>query len=107
VVGSGVPEETPENREAIYDNEIAPLLLRVAELCKAHGMPMVAAVYYDGESSGMTRVPPEGSNPAWLLVHAAWLSRGNIDAMCIGLARSIKPENDGSIVLRQFRPRGE
>lgn len=94
--------------ETIYDTEIAPLLSQVAQLCKAHGMPMAAAVYFDGENSELTQVPPtQGarSHPAWLLLFAAWKARGNIDTLCFGLADAVKPENDGSIVLRLIRGR--
>lgn len=91
------------DNEKYYDDEIAPRLAEIAALCSARDMPMVAAVYFDGECSGVTQVPPTRDNPSWTLMLGAWQAHGNIDALCIGLARKIAPENDGSIALRMFR----
>lgn len=35
--------------EAVYDNEIAPLLRQVVEICVAHNLPFVAAVCYSSD----------------------------------------------------------
>lgn len=92
-----------EDREKFYDDEIAPKLSEIAALCRENGMPMVAVVYFHGEYSGITQVPPTEPNAAWTLTRQTWEARGNIDALCISLARHVKPENDSSIVLRMLR----
>lgn len=89
--------------EAFYDEHIAPKLMEVAKLCEEQGIPMQAFVWYDEENLGATRVGPSEPNPSYTLVNAASISKGNIDLMCIGLARRVKEENDSSIALRFFR----
>ncbi len=96
-------EEHTNEREKFYDDEIAPKLSEIAKICREKGMPMVAAVYFQGEHSGLTQVPPEEPSAAWTLMRQCWAARGNIDSLCISLARHVKPENDGSIVLRMIR----
>lgn len=96
---------TPNEREQYYDEQIAPRLREIADLCKAKDMPMLVVVYFDGEDSGFTQVPPNKADdhPSWLLVASAWRARGNIDALCMSLARTVPVERDGSIALRMFR----
>jgi hypothetical protein len=91
--------------EELYDEEIAPKLLEVAQLCKKAGIPMLATVWFEGENSGTTQIfPTEGNpNPSFTLAYQAHQCKGNIDQLCIALARRVKPENDGSIVLRMLR----
>jgi hypothetical protein len=98
--------ETTNEHEQYYDEQIAPRLREIAALCKARGMPMLAVVYFDGESSGLTQVPPEkpAEHPPWLLMASAWKARGNIDAQCMSLVRLVPIERDGSFVLRMLRP---
>lgn len=98
--------------EKLYDEQIAPKLQELAKLCDSNGLPFLAAVWYDGvrsDACGLTQVHPPGckANPGWTLMRQCWDARGNIDALCIGLARRVKPENDGSIVLRMLRKGGE
>lgn len=89
--------------EELYDQEIAPKLLEIAKICKKAGLPMLATVWFDGEDSGTTRVFPTESNPSFTLAFAAHQCKGNIDKLCIGLARTVAEEDDGSIVLRMLR----
>ena len=93
--------------EKIYDEEIAPLLLKALNICKEHGLPMIAAVYYEGlesDASGLTKWhPEERAHPCWYLMRKAWGARGNIDQLLINLSREVKPENDDSVALRMFR----
>lgn len=35
------------SNEAVYDNEISPLVLRIVAICKEHGIPMVASFTYE------------------------------------------------------------
>jgi hypothetical protein len=89
--------------EKIYDEQIAPLLLEVATLCKEHGLPMVATVWFDGEDSGTTRIPPEGEHPPFVLAHAACRSRGNLDSLCMALSRAYPMGTHNSIVLAMLQ----
>jgi hypothetical protein len=38
--------------EAIYDEQIAPLLMQAGKLCEQNGLAMVAVVEYDKEARG-------------------------------------------------------
>jgi hypothetical protein len=54
----------PTARERIYDAEIAPLMKRIVETCKAHDIPIIAAFDLDGpENRGLkciTHIAPDG-----------------------------------------------
>ena len=90
--------------EKLYDEVIGPKLLEIAKFCKEAGLPFLATVGFDGENSGTTQIPPTGEpNPSFTLAWQAHQCKGNIDALCIGLARRVKEEDDGSIVLRMMR----
>ena len=93
--------------ERVYDDQIAPLLLKALSICKEHGLPIIAAVYYDGvngDASGLTQWHPEEKpNAPWYLTRKAWAARGNIDQLCMNLAREVSPENNPSIVLRMIQ----
>jgi hypothetical protein len=44
-----MPDKNPEpefDLEAVYDAEIAPLMTQIIDVCKRHGMPMVASFCY-------------------------------------------------------------
>jgi hypothetical protein len=51
--------------EEVYDKEIAPLMTKIIEVCKAHNMPMVASFNYacpnenDEEMCTTLIIPPE------------------------------------------------
>lgn len=101
------------SNETIYDEQIAPKLLEIADLCKANGIPFHAVAYYkrDGEDyqredAGVTRVNPADSMPAWTLLDAAYRARGNFDDLVNFLKKNVSPENDGSIYLGMFRDGG-
>lgn len=89
--------------EKLYDEEIAPRLKEVAELCKKAGIPMLATVWFQGEDSGTTRVFPGEPNPSFTLAHAAHRCRGNLDKLCFTLVREVSEENNGSVVLQMLR----
>lgn len=36
--------------EAVYDEEIAPLMTKIIDICKAHRMPMVASFAYASDA---------------------------------------------------------
>jgi hypothetical protein len=42
----------PFDLEAIYDAEIAPLMTKIIDICKTHGMPMVASFEYANDGNG-------------------------------------------------------
>lgn len=66
----------PFDLEAVYDTEIAPLMTQIIEICKKHGMPMLASFCYakgkepgypDGVSHCTTCIPRilDGGETGW------------------------------------------
>ena len=57
------------DKEKVYDEEIAPLMSKIIEVCKKHKIPMITAFNYDnkdGESDRgfcATYLPFEGRTP--------------------------------------------
>lgn len=76
-------------RERIYDEFIAPKLLEVADLCRTHDLPMIAAVQYSGDSWGETSVTGVvgGEHLALTMMRIAARARGNLDSFVISLLR--------------------
>ena len=96
---------TMSDRETVYDQEIAQRLREIGEICVANGIPMLAAVYYDGEDSGLTAVGPgDVDHPSWHLLRDAYAARGNLDALCMRIVRRVPAERDGSVATKLFRP---
>jgi hypothetical protein len=58
----------PFDLEAVYDEQIAPLMARIIEVCQANNIPMLAsfAYSYDGSNDygvATTFLPAEGRTP--------------------------------------------
>lgn len=59
------------DKEAIYDEKIAPLMKQIIEVCKAEEIPLVASFYLqsedvsrlDGDMHVKTIIPAEGNTP--------------------------------------------
>ncbi len=54
--------------EAVYDEQISPLMARIIAVCKEHGMPMVASFHLrttptEGKCLCTTAILPTGSAP--------------------------------------------
>ena len=82
-------------REEAYDNEIAPLMTKVIEACKAHDIPMLATFQYtepDCEDGYCTTIIPASSEGEGLTrLKRTWQS------MCLGhSAIAITEVTDGS-----------
>lgn len=94
---------TPEEREAVYDAEIAPALLALSKRCQECGMSMVAEVEWNPAelAGGRTIALVEGSSFAIRLVKLAAEVKGNVDGLIIAL-RKYDPTGGGSIFLRMF-----
>jgi hypothetical protein len=51
------PTEPPFDLEAVYDNEISPLMEQIIAICKRERMPMIASFCY---AKGKVEGDPEG-----------------------------------------------
>jgi hypothetical protein len=92
--------------EEFYDKEIAPLLLRAAELCVQRSLPMFASVEYRPDSWGDTQVRLHQSD-TMALTALARKSVGNIDRLAISWKRFAEEQGrtHNSIVLHMMEPR--
>lgn len=99
---------TPEEREAFYDAEVAPVLLDLCKRCQDRGMGFVAMVDYSGRGNiGRTVTLPVGSPAVLRYAHAlgsAGLDGGavNIDGFMIAVMREAREKGHSSAVLFQL-----
>lgn len=93
------------NNEQIYDEQIAPELLRLASICQKHGMSFIACVEYDAPNSGIGRTEfqmPDQSgklSAAQRIVHWAARCKGNIDSLFVACDRHGQEHGHSSIYL--------
>ena len=70
--------------EAVYDEEISPLMKKIIEICKQHEMPMVASFCYrtdeEGGNDAANTNLPFGDRQPERLFHAGNAIYGNYDA---------------------------
>lgn len=89
--------------EKIYDEEIAPLLKQVGDICKAHDLGLVAVVEYAPGSRGKTFYLPDGVSLSMVMVNHCEQTAPNVDAYVIGLKRYCSKNGiptDSSFVMR-------
>ncbi len=95
-----------KTNEQIYDEEIAPELLRLAKICEERGMSFIACVEYDAKNGGIGRTDfqmPDKSGQlsgAQRLVHWAARCKGNIDSLFIACDRHGQEHGHSSIYLQ-------
>ena len=96
--------------EAIYDEQIAPLLIQAGKLCEQHGLAMVAVVEYGKEQRGETRLLPDGAGLAMHMLSMLAASGNNIDSYLLKLIRFCNQEGlplEQSMFLQRYaRPTG-
>lgn len=89
--------------EQEYDEFIAPALAKVAEQCRAFGMPFVARVEYGekgDEYCGVTQIGNDEATVSQRLTQLAAHCGGNIDTLNIEAMKRF--DCSQSIVLRRF-----
>ena len=91
-----------ENRETIYDEQVAPLLMKAAKICESNGLPMLAVVWYSDTGHGRTAVNPDdsppGAGPSFRLTHAAAQCEGNLDRLIIAISREVGDNHTSAIL---------
>jgi len=91
-----------KNKEQIYDEEIAPILLNAAKLCKKHGFNMVCMTDWGGDDYGETTAISHDA-PYTFRVAQYWArSRGNFDIFFPNVLRLMGDRIQESIFLRGF-----
>jgi hypothetical protein len=104
--------------EKFYDEEIAPVLLELANKCKARNMPFIAAVQYDfgtpneGVAKTLMNVTiaseiargdveydiDEGMGADMKLSYLAMLAQGNLDRLVLNVARMVGSNHDSMVL---------
>jgi len=95
------------DKETIYDDEIAPLLLEAARIAHEHEIDFVAVVDIGSEEDpyavGATRsVDMAHAQAAIRLVNLASYAMGNVDRLMIDLIRDQKGKPHNSMALTMF-----
>lgn len=91
--------------EAIYDEQIVPLLLQAAKICEEHGLPMVTVVEYADGVRGETRTISDESSLAMRMLSLLAAAGNNLDRFLINVIRLCNKEGislDESMFLRQY-----
>ena len=98
--------------ELFYDEQIAPVLMELAEKCRDNGLSMVASVQYgteDRQRGDTYMLQPDAQLPIMMIKHCA-ATAPNIDSYLIGLAGYCKKHGidiSSSIFLGRFAAIGE
>lgn len=97
---------TAEEKERIYDEQIAPELLKLCQQCQGLGMSFVACVEFDPPNRGYGRtefqMPDQKGklSAAMRLVHWAARCEGNIDRLFMACDRHGRQHGHSSMYLR-------
>ncbi len=80
---------TDEDKETVYDNEIAPLLLRAGQLATEAGIPLLCAAEWNSGHIGTTQSNFELSSisPNFFFLLQAMQSGNNLDGLVLGIIR--------------------
>ena len=92
-----------KTKEEIYDEQIAPILVELAALCREHQIPFMAIAGFE-DGNGTTLALPGGNalnlSREILLVYLAMQAQGDIDTILIALIRNGLA--DQSIFLQEY-----
>ncbi|MGH7240986.1 MAG: hypothetical protein ACREGB_01680 [Candidatus Saccharimonadales bacterium] len=92
-------EEARAVREEFYDKAIAPLLLKLADMCKENGMSMVACVGNDADTY-CTRGFSDGNlNPSMRIVTYGSRCNGNLDILMMAIEKDAEKHGHNSVYL--------
>mgnify|MGYP001609518279 CR=1 FL=1 len=89
-------------KEAFYDERIAPELLRLAELAQEAGIGFVAMVEWEPGEGGRTVALPKGASVGIRMVEVAMRARGNVDALFIAISKYARQHGHSSLYLHRL-----
>lgn len=78
-----------QDKEAIYDKEIAPELLRIAERCQELGLSMVSVVEYSPADRGRTMTIQEDASLGMKVIQMAAQTGERLDGLMLAISRYI------------------
>jgi hypothetical protein len=88
-----------KTKEQIYDEQVAPLLLRACKICEEAGIPMVAQVEYGDGDFGLTGWLGKAPSLAMQMILWAAQVKGNLDLLVIKAKRWNNGRPHNSVVL--------
>lgn len=91
-----------KTNEQIYDEEIAPELMRLAKRCEELGFSFCANVEWEPGETGRTAVQMPDAGCKQLLVHWASKCNGNVDALIMAIDRHAREHGHSSSYLYQL-----
>lgn len=86
-----------KDNEAIYDEQIDPLMMRIIDICKDHQIPMFATFQYvESEDGGMagfctTRIPVDGESSLFAKLNLVAYDGWEVVAPFAALTISTRP----------------
>ncbi len=86
-------------REKFYDDEIAPLLVKISEQCKERGLSFFAVCEWEPGEFGRTLIAQADASLAVLLANAAAKANGNVDALIMGIMKYATEHGHSSACL--------
>lgn len=88
--------------ETFYDDEIAPKLAELAELCHARGMSFVSGVEFEPGRLGSTLMLMDAVSMLARLPALALRCDGNVDALFFAIIKHAQKHGHSSICLAQL-----
>ena len=97
-------DHEPSAKERLYDEQIAPELLRLAKLCQENGLSIIAQVEWAPDQTARTAALAADSSFHMKLMHYTSQVRGNVDQLFFTLARDCRENRrpHSSIVMSQL-----
>lgn len=93
---------TPEQREAFYDAEVAPVLLNLAKRCQDNGLSIAAMVEWDPGETGRTAAITAEAGFGIRLAEAAMQAHGNVDSLIFAVQKYAAEHGHNSICLHML-----
>lgn len=93
---------TPEQREAFYDEEIAPALAELCRRCAEWGISILTLAEWAPNAMGRTAMLLEGHGEGIALANLAASANGNGDALVRSLMEAAEQNGHSSIYLFQL-----
>ena len=91
--------------EQVYDQEIAPLLLRAGQIAERHGIALTCLVQWAEGETGRTETMPHDRWPEARLASLGVRARGNVDALISAIRKDGEKRGHNSIWLRLLEDR--
>ena len=93
---------TAEEREACYDEEVAPALREIARKCEQHGLSFLAICEWEPGDYGRALLQQSSASPAFRLTNIAAKSEGNADVLINSIIEYGRRYGHDSIHLAAF-----